>query len=99
LVINIGRQGGSQKYGADLVKELRVLPDKFNEKNHRFKKIKIFLLSASNPGIQLADFYASASRDYLLSKSTPVSTTPYARIAHQITQLPELETMPTLKEG
>jgi hypothetical protein len=96
LVINIGRQGGSQKYGSDLIKELQILQ---NENNRQIRKNKIFLLSASNAGIQLADFYASASRDYILSKSTAISATPYAKVCHQITQLPELEITPILKEG
>ncbi len=99
LVINIGRQGGSQKYASDLIKELQSLPDDFIKTNRQFRKTKFFLLSASNAAIQLADFYASASRDYILSKFTHVSATPYNKVAHQVILLPEIQTVSILKEG
>ena len=54
-----------------------------------FKKAKIFLAPAKNHGIQLADFYASASRNYLLSKKFPFSANPYNKIAHQVRQFLE----------
>jgi len=90
LIINIGRQGGSKQYEAALIRELQDIPEYFIERG-LFKKAKFSLLSASSTGIQLADFYASASRNYFLSKFTSVSVTPYAKISQQIIHLPELE--------
>jgi hypothetical protein len=89
LIINIGRQGGSRQYETALIKELQRIPESFIERG-LFKKAKFSLLSASNAGIQLADFYASASRSYFLSKFTSVSGAPYAKVAHQIVHLSEL---------
>ncbi len=90
LIINIGRQGGSEKYEGVLINELRTIAEYFNKKG-LFKKAKFSLLSASNAGIQLADFYASASRDYFLSESASVSAIPYYRIIHQVVRLPEIQ--------
>lgn len=88
LTINIGRQGGSAKYGPSLIRELKLIPMQFREYK-LFKKAKIFLAPAKNHGIQLADFYASASRNYLLSKKLLVSASPYTKIAHQVMQFLE----------
>ncbi len=77
LIINIGRQGGSR-------------PEHFT-KSGLYKKARFSLLSAGNTGIQLADFYVGASRNYLLSKFTSVSAAPFLKVAHQIVELPELE--------
>ena len=68
LTIGIAKQGGWQKYERDFYAQLRALTEGFDSKSD-YRKADFELLSASNPGIQLADFYVGALRAYVMHES------------------------------
>lgn len=67
LVISIGKQGGWQKYERDFCTQLRTLTEQFTRAGN-YRKVDIELLSAVKPGIQLADFYVGAVREFTMDE-------------------------------
>jgi hypothetical protein len=90
LVVSIGKQGGWESYGSDLIRELRLLPEHYTRAGN-FRKGDFFLSSPFKPGQQISDFYASASWNFLLAKSDAEKCAPYERIRHQVTHLEEFD--------
>ena len=82
LVVTIAKQGGWQTYQQSFLASLRNIPKK-GVVMGRFAKAKFFLDSASNPGIQLADFYAGAVRENILLATDKSLSCNYELIAHQ----------------
>lgn len=80
LVITIAKQGGWQKYERDFLAQLRALSEKFT-RIRNYRQVSIELRSAIKPGIQLADFYVGAVREYTMDRST---AGPYTFIREQI---------------
>lgn len=68
LVIGIAKQGGWQKYEQDFCAELREIPEEF-ARSGNFRKAEFQLLSATKPGVQLADFYVGAVREFAMDDS------------------------------
>jgi hypothetical protein len=68
LAIAIAKQGGWPKYQQDFLARLRTLPGEFTGAGN-FRKADLELQSAVKPGIQLADFYVGAVRDFLMDES------------------------------
>jgi hypothetical protein len=64
LEIYIAAQGGANEYRSEFLAELRLLPEKFR----LYRKVKFGLETNAHAGIQIADFYAGAIRDFLLSQ-------------------------------
>lgn len=69
IKIHIGKQGGWQNYEQNFCAELRELPEQFIQSG-KFRKATFELLSATKPGIQLADFYAGAVRDFVMDEAS-----------------------------
>jgi hypothetical protein len=67
LEVLIAQQGGASYYKRNFLTELRSVPEEYR-KDGRFKKAK-FELAGTVPGVQIADFYAGATRDFLLSQN------------------------------
>jgi len=86
LVVTIGQQGGWSGYCTPLIKDLQNVVTAASGQRG-FRKAKFALQSAAKPGIQLADFYAGATRDHLLTSRGGRSTTPYDLIAHQVKEI------------
>jgi hypothetical protein len=95
LVVNIAKQGGWQKYDNDFCTVLRELPEEFCRTGD-YHKATFELLSAVKPGIQLADFYVGAVRDFVVNKSALM---PYSLVQEQILCRENyvLETVPSKK--
>jgi len=83
LVVAIAKQGGWEAYGKPLIEELRLLPGEFMSAG-MYRKGTFFLSSGAKPGPQIADFYASASRHFLLARTDASLAKSYERIQHQI---------------
>jgi len=82
LEILIAQQGGASEYKKDFLTRLRLLPDEYS-RNGNFTKAK-FDLSGTRTGIQIADFYAGATRDYLLSHKDAALKSAYELIEKQV---------------
>jgi len=82
LEILIAKQGGASEYKKSFLAELRVVPEEYSKK-YSFKKAK-FELSNVRSGIQIADFYAGATRDFLLSYKDVNLTKAYELVQNQI---------------
>lgn len=80
LVIAIAKQGGWQHYERNFCADLRTLPEEFTRSGN-YRKADIELLSAAKPGIQLADFYVGAVRDYTMNSSALV---PFDLVQEQV---------------
>jgi len=80
LIVGIAKQGGWQKYERDFCATLRLLPDEFTKQGN-YRKAEFELLSAAKPGIQLADFYVGAVRDFTMDEA---ATTPFDLIREQV---------------
>lgn len=80
LVIGVAKQGGWQKYEQDFCATLRLIPEDFIKQGH-FRKAEFDLLSAAKAGIQLADFYVGAVRDYIMDES---ATVPFDLVREQV---------------
>lgn len=80
LIVGVAKQGGWQKYERDFCTSLRVLPEE-STKQGNFRKAEFMLLSAARPGIQLADFYVGAVRDFTMDESM---TVPFDLISEQV---------------
>jgi hypothetical protein len=65
LNVIIAKQGGWQKYEQLFLGSLRPLSEAFAERGN-FRKARYELASATNPGIQIADYYAGAFRAGLI---------------------------------
>ena len=63
MVIAIGTQGGWQGYEREFCRELRLIPEEFT-RNGNFRKAEFVLLPAVKQGIQIADFYVGAIREF-----------------------------------
>ncbi len=85
ILVNIAKQGGWQTYKRSFLKELKLIPEHY-VKNGQFRKGKFELVSGAHPGVQIADFYAGAYRDWLRSKQHKVLAIVYESLKHQITQ-------------
>ena len=83
LEVSIGKQGGWQAYEHDFLAELKLIPEHFFESGH-FCKGKFKLVSAAHPGIQIADFYAGASRDFFRFGEDEYRAKPYEMIKRQV---------------
>ena len=64
LIVAIGKQGGWQKYERGFFAKLRLIPEQFTRKG-TYRNADFVLVSATKQGIQIADFYAGAVRDFL----------------------------------
>jgi hypothetical protein len=93
LEISVAKQGGWQDYERDFINELRALSEHLP--GH---KTKIRLSSAAKHGIQIADFYAGVSRDYLLADSPATSTSHYELVRHQIDYTAVLQAVVLVKK-
>ncbi len=89
LNIAIAKQGGWQVYGPPFLEQLRKLPGQYKYNTGQYREADIYLASSANHGIQLADFFASSCRNYLLSKSANRLAEPYERVQHLVVQLDE----------
>jgi hypothetical protein len=83
LVVGIGKQGGWQKYERDFCAQLRSIPDQFTSTGN-FRKAEFVLLPATKPGIQIADFYVGAIREFLKSQTQNSMPYYFDIINHQI---------------
>jgi hypothetical protein len=80
LIVGVAKQGGWQQYEQEFCASLRLLPEEFTKHgNHR--KADFDLLSATKPGIQLADFYVGAVREFTIDESV---TVPFDLISEQV---------------
>jgi len=86
LTILIERQGGWDSYKAALVSELNTIPEQFTKRG-RFCTGKFELKSGTKPGLQLADFYAGATRDFLLAHKDSSLADAYELIKHQVREI------------
>lgn len=66
LVVTVGKQGGWQTYQKSFLTSLKQIPKQCSADGN-FVKAKFIIDSVINPGIQLADFYAGALRESILS--------------------------------
>ncbi len=83
LVVTIGKQGGWQTYQKSFLASLKDVTKKFATKRN-FAKAKFILDSVINPGIQLADFYAGALRENILSnENKKYSSSSYELLTNQ----------------
>jgi hypothetical protein len=89
LVVSISKQGGWESYGGELLQELRLLPENFTRSGN-FRKGEFFLSSPHKHGQQIADFYASASWNFLLAGDDTNRGAPYERIRGQVSHFEEL---------
>ncbi len=90
LTICIAKQGGWEDYGKSMLEELRLLPEAFTKQGD-YRKGDFYLASASNPGLQIADFYASSSRNaMLICHDTNDLCAPYELIKHQICRFEQI---------
>lgn len=64
LDICVAAQGGVSAYKKEFLLELKELPGQYRE----YRKARFRLESNAHAGIQLADFYAGAVRDFLISQ-------------------------------
>lgn len=80
LIVGVAKQGGWQKYEQGFCAELRLLPEEFTKQGN-YRKADFELLSAARPGIQLADFYVGAVRDFTMNESL---TVPFDLIQEQV---------------
>lgn len=80
LIVGVAKQGGWQKYEQDFCASLRLLPDEFTKQGN-YRKAEFKLLSAAKPGIQLADFYVGAVREFTMDESV---TVPFDLIREQV---------------
>ncbi|MBP6744253.1 MAG: DUF3800 domain-containing protein [Candidatus Obscuribacterales bacterium] len=83
LIINIAQQGNWQTYRVDLVNSLQLLISNVSQRG-AYKKAKFEFQSAAKPGIQLADFYAGATRGHLLRHKDASLSDAYDLIAKQV---------------
>jgi hypothetical protein len=83
LVVAIAKQGGWDTYGRPFMEELRQVPDEFISAGI-YRKGAFFLSSPAKPGPQIADFYASSSRSFLLAETDASLAAPYELIQHQV---------------
>jgi hypothetical protein len=83
LAISIAKQGGWEKYGKQLIQELRPLPEAFTSAKRQVKS-DFFLASAAKPGLQIADFYASSCRNFLLADGDENLAAPYQLVNHRV---------------
>jgi hypothetical protein len=86
LVIVVEKQGGADSYKAALMAVLNVIPELFRKRG-RFCTGKFELKSGSRPGLQLADFYAGATRDFLLAHKDRSLSNAYELVKHQIREI------------
>lgn len=90
LSIGIAKQGGWEDYEKPLLAELRDLPEAFTAKGF-YRKGVFYLASGAKPGLQIADFYASSSRNARLAHSGVDDLTgPYELIKHQVKNFEEI---------
>lgn len=83
LTVVIERQGGWDFHKPALLSALRDVPEHFKNRG-KFCVAKIELKPGTKPGLQLADFYAGATRDFLLSYKDSSLSDPYQLIEHQV---------------
>jgi hypothetical protein len=89
MVVSIAKQGGWESYGPTLIRELRSQPEQYiTDSNYR--KVGFFLASPSKPGHQIADFYASSSRNFLIADGNSSMVAPFERVSHQVVSLEEV---------
>jgi hypothetical protein len=69
LNIYLAKQGGWQKYQKSFLSDIRSVADE-NKRGGRYCRMNLELVSAVKAGVQVADFYAGAIRESLLSKDT-----------------------------
>ncbi len=86
LSVVIAKQGGWQTYKQSFLAELRPIPEAFI-KSGKYRKSKFDLASSAHAGIQLADFYAGACRDFLRSGQHIELASAYEIIKHQILKI------------
>jgi hypothetical protein len=92
LTICIAKQGGWEDYGKALLEELRLLPETFS-KQGTYRKGDFYLASSSTPGLQIADFYASSSRNAMITCNDAKNLcAPYELVKHQIRKFDEITT-------
>lgn len=80
LEITIAKQGGWQDYGQSFIDELRTLSDE----HPGYRKTRFSLASAYKHGLQIADYYAGSSREFLLADAPAMHTNSYEQIRSQI---------------
>lgn len=83
LSVVIEKQGGWADYKDVFLAALKEIPEEFTKRG-RFTKSKFELQSSSKHGLQLADFYAGATRDFLLRHKDATLSAAYDLIGHQI---------------
>ncbi|MBX9770413.1 MAG: DUF3800 domain-containing protein [Candidatus Obscuribacterales bacterium] len=83
LTVTIEKQGGWADYKGPMISALGEIPEEYTKRG-RFTKSKFELQSSSKHGLQLADFYAGAIRDHLLSHKDKSLSVSYDHISHQI---------------
>jgi hypothetical protein len=64
LDICVARQGAGPEQKSEFLAELRLIPDNCRKK---YRKVKFSLGTNAHEGVQLADFYVGATRDYFRS--------------------------------
>ncbi len=92
LEICIAKQGGWESYGKEFLAELNSIPKSISISSN-FKKGTFHLASTSNVGLQIADFYASSGRAFLLDGSKGSMSGPYEKIQNQVTLLSVRDTL------
>lgn len=95
LMISVSKQGGWESYGPSFLQELRLLPDEFTKRGD-YRKGYFFLSSAAKPGQQIADYFASSSRNFLLAKSDASLSSPYECVQHQVRHFEEMKAVAEL---
>jgi hypothetical protein len=86
LVVSVAQQGGWTGYRDQLVKDLQNAV-KETSSRRGFRRAKFELHSAAKPGIQIADFYAGVTRDYLMKCNNQSARTAYDLIEHQVREI------------
>lgn len=89
FVVSIAKQGGWESYGPSLISELRTLPEQFTTGGN-YRKANFLLASPSKQGHQIADFYASSSRNFLIADGNNAMSAPFDRVSHQVVHFEEL---------
>jgi hypothetical protein len=84
LSVTIAQQGGWRGYERAFESSLKLLEHNHTTGSETYRKLEIDLQPARRPGVQLADFYAGACREYLLDPDCPTTGTPFRSIKHQV---------------
>jgi hypothetical protein len=83
LSVTVAQQGGWQGYERQFEQQLKAL--EYDHTNGRmYRRLTIKLNSARHPGIQLSDFYAGVSRDFIINPDDEPLLTAFRAVESQI---------------